>query len=482
VPEPALLSGEHAALAAVVGMPLATLAGVADRADAVALGFDPDGRQVVGAVIQQIGESPAADAAFREIFRGSTGEWRLDLHDVAWQAAAGQVAPVTLERAALARLLSLLGMPVQGSGEAALRRTVWNYWQRAAADRAGLHRLSAASDREIARAATGLAALLSGYDFAEGWWVEAVGWLMTHRWIDTGAAWRSPVDLVEAFWERDDLALPPLEVRRFGDVQAVPVIGATALGDRLLRGANGVGDEYLARPGAFASALDGWRALEFVETTPLQLVFGGETITLVSPASVARSRLGGFLAAHDAIRIESGIMPLFAVGTVIHEWQHLLLEATRLTGPGAPGLRDEPWGLRLLEGDPWLAEGAAEWMTERLLMSAGPAVAALQMMEAEKRLAIGARVPDDPHVLGYLLVRVAAERLDDPNVMRRLLVASLHDPRAIAAVAGFAGSVTAPLSRPPTLLLIPEVSYTMDGGVADGAGRRLILPDSPSEP
>ena len=478
VPPMSALVAEHAAMAAAVGLPPVDRAGIAARAAEVSLGFDPDGLAMARAMLEAIAAGPAADGAFRALFAAADGGWRLDLHTVAWREAGDQVAPEALAEAPLRRLLVLLGMPGAAEAGADLRRLVWTYWQRAATDRSGLDRLATVPDPEVARAATGLRALLAGYDLAEAWWIEAVGWLMTRRWI----AGASPVELVAALWERGDLAPPPLEVQHFGAPQAVPVIGAAPLGARLLRGANAVAGEFLADRGDFDAALDAWRGLEFIEATPLRVVLGERSIALGSPASVARARLGGFLAARDAIRIESAIVPLFAIGTVIHEWQHLLLEGSRLTGPGAPGLQEEAWGLHLLEGDPWLAEGAAEWLTEAILAGAGPAVLPLRLMEAEKRIAIGERSPDDTHTLGYLLVRAAATRLEDPHAMRRLLVASLHDPRAIAAVAGFEGAATAPLPRPSTLVLIPEVQFTIDGGVADGATRRLILPDSPSDP
>lgn len=482
VPPASALVAEHAALAAAAGLPPADPDGIAARAADVALGFDSHGLTMAESVLRLIAAGPSADATFRSLFIAADGSWRVDLHTVAWQAARDQVAAEALTAAPLRRLLELLGMPAEAAGDAELRRLVWTYWQRAAADRSGLDRLAALPEAELARAALGLGALLAGYDLAEAWWQEAVTWLMTQRWIDSGGDALSPVELVAALWERDDLALPPLEVRHFGTPQAVPVIGAGPLGARLVGAANAVADEYLAAPGGFEVALEGWRSLEFIEATPLRLVLGGESIALASPASVARGRLGGFLASRDAIRIESAIVPVLAVGTVIHEWQHLLLEGSRLTGAPAPGLREEPWGLRLLEGDPWLAEGAAEWLTEAVLAPGGPVVMPIRLMEAEKRIAIGARAPDDTHTLGYLLVRAAANRLEDPRLMRRLLVASLHDPRALAAVAGFEGAATAPLVRPSTLVMIPEVRFTMDGGVADGASRRLILPDSPSDP
>jgi hypothetical protein len=166
-----------------------------------------------------------------------------------------------------------------------------------------------------------------------------------------------------------------------------------------------------------------------------------------------------------------------AVGTVVHEWQHLLIEGARLTGPGTPGLREEEWGLWLVDGDPWLAEGAAEWMTDEILSPAATGTDFYSAVEAGKRMSIAERSPDNTHVLGYLLVRAAAERTASAEVLRELLVEHLHNPPILAKAIGLAGGDQVQFERPNTLTLIPEVKFFIDSGVADGATRRLIMPE-----
>ena len=479
LPHAALLA-EHAALAAEVGFPPGGLAEIASRAQPIVLGLDPVGRIAAQRLLATIAASPAGDAEFTALFRTASGGWRLDIHDVAWQAARAQLPPAALLPDSIGPLLERAGaLPPGRRSEAELVRAAWQLWSRIGAGTASVDALLAS---EPATGARGVRALLAGYEAAERWWVQAVTWLMVHRWVPVDSTWRSPVDLVATFWERDTLDLPAIEPQHFGSLQAVPVIGTTRMCALLLGPRNAIGAEVQANRGGRGGAMGAWRALAFAEPTPLRVTVGPQTMVLASPATLTRSRLGGFLAAEAAIRIEPGIMPIFAVGTVVHEWQHLLFESARMEGSDAAAIRAAEWGVRLVEGDPWLGEGAAEWATEQVFAPVRASMPLFALVEAEKRLAIGAGLPDDTHVLGYLLVRAAANRTDSPAALRALLVRALHDPVAFAEAIGLAGPATRRIPRPPTLVILPEVTFTLDGGVADGAVRRLIVPALPVEP
>ncbi len=482
LPQPALLA-EHAALATEAGFPPADLEGIAARAQRIVLGFDADGRAAARRLLEKVAASPAADREFQGIFRAPDGRWRLDIHDVAWQLAAQQVGPAPLARDSVAAMLATLGALADPAADSvAVVRATWLLWERHRTEPGLLRALLAPDVPPTHPGQRALRALIVSYDAAEGWWLQATGWLLEHRWIATDSGMVSPRDLVARFWERDALPVPALQPRYFGVVQAVPVIGAAVLGRRLLRPDNAIAAEFLDSLMGRRESMAAWRRLDFPEPVPLRITVGPQTMSLGSPAAIARSRLGGFLAADDAIRIEPGIMPVFAVGTVVHEWQHLLFEAARLSGPGTPGVRDAEWGLRLVEADPWLGEGAAEWATEQVLAPASQMTPLFALIEAEKRLAIGRGLPDDTHVLGYLLVRAAMNRVGSRDELRRLLVARLHDPVGLAATIGLAGPATVRIPRPQTLVVIPEVTFTIDGGVADGTVRRLIVPALPVEP
>lgn len=479
---PALLA-EHAELAAVVGLPPGSIATIADRAQRLVLGLDPTGRGVARRQLEAIARTPAADHEFTTLFRTPAGGWRLDLHDAAWQFAAAQLPAAAYSRDSLAPILARVGaLTSRDPDDSDLVRAVWRVWSRHRSDPDLLADVLGPGANAREPGQRGLRVLMAGYDVAEAWWLRAVDWLLTHRWIAVGDTFTSPVDLVATFWERDSIGPPEVESRHFGSMQAVPVIGVAGLGRQLLVPGNAIATEFLDSRQGRRDAMQAWRALDFADRSPMRITMGPQSMVLSSPAVLTRGRLGGFLAAESAIRIEPGIMPIFAVGTVVHEWQHLLFEAARLEGPGTPGLRRAEWGVHLVEADPWLGEGAAEWATEQVLAPARGSTPLFALVEAEKRLAIGAGQPDDTHVLGYLLVRAAANRVDGPAALRRLLVTSLHDPVALAVAIGLAGPSTNRIPRPPTLVVIPEVTFVVDGGMADDLTRRLIFPALPVEP
>lgn len=323
----------------------------------------------------------------------------------------------------------------------------------------------------------GLRAVMDAYGEARRWWLEAVDWLMQHEWIDTGTGYTSPVALVRQFWQDSTLHPPPLSPTDYGGMQAVPVMGVGVLFDSLVTPVNAVADEWLASRHARRDLFEAWRQIRQAGAG-LPVVLDSDTLMLRDPAEVVRSRLGGFIAADDRILIDPTILPIFAVGTLVHEWQHLIFHAARLTAVPAPGWRRAGWGMRLFDGDPWLAEGAAEWATERIFAP----VPLFTFVEAEKRLALGARRPDDTHVLGYLLVHAAAARTGSDRRTRELLVADLHAPEQLARDLGLDGPVSRTLSRPNTLMLIPELTFVYDEGVAGDVGRRLLVPALTPEP
>lgn len=478
LPDSATVRRELDALAAAANVPAPTAASL-DRAQFFALGLDPDGRRAASLLLARIAAGPAADADFRRLFTQRDGTPQLDLHDFAMNRALGldPRAPQLLARA-LPRFVGL--RPFDPSDAAMLRVAGWSAWQRGRHDstsRAAMDSLDAADHS----AALALRTLLQGYEDGMRWWLEAMQWLLTRPWIEAPEGRRSPLDLMRAFWGRPDLRLPRLEAVSYGAVQAVPVIGAGPLGQRLVVPRNASASEFLAGSG-YADALDVWRDLAPIG--PLTFDIGARSWPVAAPSEIARARLGGFLAGHDAIRIEPGILPLIAVGTIVHEWQHLLFEGARLDGK-APGLVETPAQLQLLDGSPWLAEGGAEWATERTLSAAKDFLPLLLFMEAQKRASIARANRDDPHAVGYLLVRAAAGRTAEA-LLRDRLVRLLHDPAAFARESrldgGAAGVAPLRLSPPATRAVIPEITFTWDDGVAENLVRRLRVPTTPPEP
>jgi hypothetical protein len=468
------IRAEYDSLAALAGMTSVSGLDLLRRAPLVALGLDRESRAAARMILTQIASSSAADPEFNRIFR-SRGGLRLDLHEVALQSARLRRPDLQLARAA--RALSKLRLVPQGSADTlAVYEGAWRLWSRMGRDSLATTTLIDSLALQDAEGWNDVRALLLGYGAASDWWRSAVQWLLSRPWLTLadGRA-TSPAQLVAAFWDRQNLPMPAIEPTRFGGVQAVPALGGSRLGTRLVRPANASAVEWLAN-GGITGALDVWRSVDMSDGMVVDA--GGRLAQLTAPAAVDRSRLGGFFASRDAIRIEPGILPILAVATAVHEWQHLLFEGTRLEG-AAHGVVDDGRQLRIVESDPWLGEGAAEWATEVTLAPVHARVPFFAFMEAEKRGGIALASQDDPHVLGYLLVRAAADRGLARGQVRERLVRLLHDPGGFAIESGFArppGGASIALPRPATLAIIPEITFTWDDGVAEGMQRRLLVP------
>lgn len=469
---------EYVALSEAAGMAPREAATFASRSQHTMLGLDDAGRAAAQRMLVAIAATPAADRQFRNLFTGKHGAWRLDLHDAAWEFALEARSDKPIDLDALIGVLARLGVPADS---ATVRAAVWRLWgsNRGATERAALRAAGVATGLP---AAADLQVLLASYDSAAEWWSVAVRWLMEARWIAAPSGWQSPVSLMRAFWQDSTLTLPALELHHFGSVQAAPVVPAGPLVSLLLVGENAIAREWLAAPRRRHELLAAWRELDLIDVPPLSVATAGRALPVASAAQQTRSRIGGFLSETAAIRIEPAILPIFAIGTVVHEWQHLLFEAERSVPSSPRAWRESPWGVVLIEADPWLGEGAAEWATEMTFAPVRGAVPLLSLAELEKRLTIAATSPDDPHVLGYLLVRAAADHLGDPPRMRRLLAEHLDDPTALGAAVGLGGPPYRSVARPSTLMLIPEITFTYDAGLADAARRRVVIPAAAGEP
>jgi hypothetical protein len=479
-PAAAALQAEHAAATAALGWLVPPPGGVGAHATALSLGIDPQGRAAARALLTRIGAGPAGTAEFRRLFIGGDGALRLDLHDVAWDNARRRLPALATTPALVVPALRDLGLlPSEGAEDPGrLVQAGWRAWVQAQRDPEGMAtRLAALPD---APSATALRALLAGYTEGLGWWTAAVRWLVTAPWLEVADGRQSAAALLAAFWGGEIGPVPAIRPTAFGSPQAVPVLGATHLAPWLLEGRNAIAAEWLATRTAAVEALTAWRAFDTNEALDVVLTDGHRAV-VTAPAAVTRTRYGAFLEAEDAIRIEPGMMPLFAVATVVHEWLHILVERARLAGDDPSGLQRAAWGVRLLEADPWLGEGIAEWGTDAVLAPVRAMTPIFAVLEAGKRIGLAEQLPDDPHVLGHALVRALADRLEDPAAVRDLLLRHLHDPAAVARAAGLDGPIGVTISRPATLAILPEYVFTVDDGVADAPVRRLHLSVRPED-
>jgi hypothetical protein len=268
--------------------------------------------------------------------------------------------------------------------------------------------------------------------------------------------------------------MPAIVTERFGGFEAHAVGSIGPLASRLVTPANAIAGEWLARHGA-ASALLAWRRLD-AQNDSLQVQFGARMRRLSSPMGWARGHYSVFMPANDLVMIDPGIVPIFAVATLVHEWQHLRFTAQRFRTAAAQAPAS---GLQLINENPWLAEGAAEWATDLILARGGPNTRLLQFLEAGKRFNLARNGGDDPHQTGYRLVMAVVSRGVSPTRLRQRLATYMHDPLAFARASGFIGNQGARalrLDSPVDAVVIPEISFTWDDEYADRVQRRLIVP------
>ncbi len=274
------------------------------------------------------------------------------------------------------------------------------------------------------------------------------------------------------------MPLPPIATVRFGGFEAYAHPGFSAFAAALVTPANIPGGDWLARHGS-GPALEAWHQIVGA-TDSLILMAGSVEVRLSSPAGWGRVHGARLLPVTDLVRIDPGIAPLFAVTTIIHEWQHLLFAAERQR---LLGVRVGPLGVRLYDEDPWLNEGAAEWATDAILRGAGSRGGLLRLVDAAKRRAAERQADDSPHAIGYRLVRAAAQ-VTAPARLREQLARGMHDPGALARAIGLAGATGAAalrFHRPLNASVIPGFTFTWDAGFADDLRRVLWIPSLPSE-
>ncbi|MFL5520515.1 MAG: hypothetical protein ACJ8B6_06240 [Gemmatimonadales bacterium] len=405
---------------------------------------------------------------FDRVFRAPKG-LRTDFYGVALEFARRSSTTLTWS--------SVLGalqvrVPAGADPELTAVRALHGLWSRSdtsavAAARATARAASAADGRA-------LDAILDGCASAEAWHRAALTALLTLHWVPGGTP-RSPAELVRTAWlaaAPDDstsvAAVPAIITRRFGGPQAVPRYGVPAtLRPRVVRGENWSAGVWLERHG-YDGLLEVLHRLDWPVLDGVTLADDGEPIRLTSVPRRAGETLNGFLEPRGAIAVEPAYVPVLALGAVVHEWIHLLVETRRL----ARLVTDQGGALVLPSADPWLAEGLAEAWSERVLAPAHEAVPLLAVSEAEKRARLARTAPDDPHVLGYLIVRAAlAGNSADRTLVRFLdapdLSAIATDPALAAAWRAGAGAPDVVVPLASRRFLVPETTFTISDNVPD---------------
>jgi len=347
-------------------------------------------------------------------------------------------------------------------------------------DSASVRNLLARTRATAPASTAAVAVLLHAYEDAEAWHRVAIATLLTSSWVPGRQGVESPADVVRTAWalvRPEDAArartVPRIRSAMFGFPQAMPQNGVPAARvPQLVEPLNWSAQEWLRRNGP-GRLIDIVQVLETGGGAVL-VERGQERLRVVSVPQRNRESGGGFLATEDAIVVDPGYVPLLAVGAVLHEWGHLLVDGWRLDRAMAERSAGE---IALPEVSPWLNEGLAEAWTDLVL---APVIAAQPLAgvgEAEKRERLAVSDPADAHVAGYLLVH---GMLASPGGMRAGTAAILgrlverEQPGQVLQDSILGRAVPAATARADLHLpvesrrfLVPETEFTIEDFTAD---------------
>jgi hypothetical protein len=374
----------------------------------------------------------------------------------------------------------------------AVPRALYGLMVLAAADSAAFNRVRADLWRADSVSAAAVLLLLTGYTEGQKWYTDVLEFFLIQPWVPGGGRGHSLADYVRDDWHRQGrlaseagTPLPDLRARLFGYPQAVPHYGVPpALFHRLITADNASARHWLERYGQ-AGLLRTLRWLPPGDTSLVLLQAGSESIRLTTLPRQSRESLNGFLEPGDGIAIDPGYSPLLALGTVVHEWQHLLFRRRQLDAfARKPPARQEAV-VELPGIEPYLAEGFAEWSAERILAPLVARWPLLALGERVKRAGLAREDADDQHSIGYALVRVLAAALRDPAKTTELLLNNAEHPGRIAnrpalrqAWKAYGRSPDRVFAVPARKVLVPEVTFTVEDGFPDVIASRILIPPS----
>lgn len=426
--------------------------------------------------------SPATRAGYDRLFR-PRGVWLIDLHAAAVSFARAGSPAITLEQSVPA-LMAVGWVPRDTVLAAAtVAQALYRLHALSKTDSLAAAGLLDGMRRSALASALAVDALLGGYKVAAEWHSAVLRFLLHEPWLASSSAsgnGHSLGDLMRTSWAGtlDSLPTPAVRAHLFGYPQAVPRYGVPApLFDRLVRVENWPARQWLDRHGAPA-LLESLRLLTLDFGTTASLEAGDESFRLTSVRRQALESMNGFLEPHDAILVDPGYVPLLALGAVVHEWQHLAFERLRRMTPAPAGNVVELPGI-----DPFIAEGVAEWRTERLLAPLLDRFPLLGFGEAEKRARLAAADADEHHVLGYAMVRALAYEVPDERRLHAILLTAADDPASAASMPEVRRAWAAYSQSPDLVIpvqgrqvLIPETTFTVEDRYPDILSTRIILP------
>jgi hypothetical protein len=431
--------------------------------------------------------SDTTRARFDRIFYPQ-GVWVVDLHDAAFNWVRTRVPNFTAHAAWRSLAATHWVDPADSLAIEALPRALYGLAVLAATDSAGFAVARRSLWRADSTSAATVFALLQGYSEAERWYSDALGFLLGQPWLpdDSGTSVR---DLVRDAWRKTspgslEIASPDIEPHWFGYPQAVPHYSVPPrLFVHLVRLENRQAVAWLERQGQ-AGLLRSLRRLPPGDSNLVLLQTRSETLRVSTVTRQAQENLNGFLEPHDAIAIDPGYSPLLALGAVVHEWQHLLFRRRQLDSFAGRLARQRSSVIGLPGIEPHIAEGFAEWSTERMLAPLVRRWPLLGLGELEKRAGLARSQSDDQHALGYALVRALAAALPEPMRTTELLLRHADAPARILtepvlrrAWSRYRGSADLAPSPSPLRMLLPEITFTIEDGLPDVVSTRILVPN-----
>jgi hypothetical protein len=430
--------------------------------------------------------SDTTRARFDRIFYPQ-GIWIVDLHDAALDWVRSRVPNFRRQDAWRSLAATHWVDPGDSLAVEALPRAVYGLVVLAGTDSAGFADARRSLWRADSTSATAVFTILQGYSAAQRWYSDALGFLLNEPWLPANGG-TSVRDLVRDAWRKAstpglEIPSPNIEPHWFGYPQAVPHYSVPPrLFAHLVRPENRQAAEWLERQGQ-AELLRSLRWLPPGDSTLVLLQTPSETFRVSTVSRRAKESLNGFLEPHDAIAIDPGYSPLLALGAVVHEWQHLWFRHRQLDMVATRLARQRSSIVGLPGIEPHIAEGFAEWSTERMLAPLVRRWPLLGLGELEKRAGLVQSQSDDQHALGYALVTTLAATLPDPTRTTELLLRHADAPGEILAEpvlrkawGRYRNSPDLAPSHSPLRILMPEITFTIEDGIPDVVSTRILLP------
>jgi hypothetical protein len=424
---------------------------------------------------------------FDFLFR-PTGGWQVDIHDVALGWA--QTRRPGLDWRAAEQALAAAGQFSKSGlmGVDSIPRGLYRLFVLSRSDSGRFHSQTERMRVQAPESFEAVTELLAGYQEALAWYRAVMRFLLVERWFGDPDP-RSVLDLTKAAWELTDALVPEIRPQPFGYPEGIPVAGVfPALLDQLIVPQNQTAVRWLARHGSEGLRQVLGRINGPVGDAPV-LELGAWRYDLSTVAKEARRSRGGFLEAEDVVLIDPSYMPLLALGTVLHEWHHIVHAHARLDAHVSDGAS----GVTLVQSNLFLAEGLAEYASDQVMQEIAGRYPVMVLGEAEKLAEMAAMRPTDPHLMGFLLFRTLADILPEGGALRRLLARGDNDPSWVVR-----DPSVVPLLRPyrdtPDLsvgsarrpVVIPEVTFTVEDGFPFVEATRIVVPErnrpSPPEP